>query len=110
MLGLKASAAFDHDKKQLRIVGEIVQGTPFEHELLVAVLDKDGAPDLDLEWNVDPVSEKVTFVASFTHTEKDVAKTAHTRLQDRKAADDAGVPLHVHVGQRPVKNSKKSGK
>lgn len=102
-MNLKAQAAFTSvtDKKTkaisldggLEITGEIIPDTPLQHEMLVATLGGDKEPSCEVTFDVEKVTEKITFKVRF---EKDVLEAAHARLKVREEANDEGLPIHIH--------------
>ena len=89
----------------LEITGEIIPDTPLQHEMLVAVLgDSKVEPTCEVTYTVEPMTEKITFKVRFEH-DKDVVAAANARLADRRDADDAGVPLHIHLEKKAAKEA-----
>jgi hypothetical protein len=87
----------------LEITGEIIPDTPLEHEMLVALLDHNDAEEY-VTFAIEPVTEKITFLVRAAHA-KDIVAEAHARLQDRKDAENAGLPLHIHLEQKATKEA-----
>jgi hypothetical protein len=83
-------AVFDAAKSLLVIKGTLLAPSELAHEHLVALLDEENPPAVEVEFKT--VRDVVTFQATLKHT-KDIATAGHAALKLRHEARDRGVSV-----------------